>query len=390
MQPETCASPALGRADEPAAPLRRVLLALDLEPGRKFGSMEEQVLLLARAFRAAGGLCLPLFNGAAPPPEFAAAGLPAAALDLRRFRPASLWRLLRLVRGRRIDVVHWNFFPALQNAYLWGMTLLAPRVQHYFTDHISRPGPARRVPGGARLALKRLLLRRYRRVVCVSRHVLGRVEQERAWRQATTCPHYVNTDRFRPDAGVRSQVRGRLGVPERGFVVVCVAQLIPAKGIDVAVRALTELPEAVHLWVAGEGPDGPRLRELAEGLGVAGRVRFLGPQKCVEPYLQAADCLACPSLWEEAAGLVNLEAQACGLPVVASRVGGIPEYVAEGETGFLFPPGEHRALAACVRRLVDCPQECRSLGGAAREWAVRRFSPESRLGQFLDLYRAGG
>jgi glycosyltransferase involved in cell wall biosynthesis len=173
-------------------------------------------------------------------------------------------------------------------------------------------------------------------------------------------------------------------------VVVCVAQLIPAKGLDVAVRALAELPEAVHLWLAGDGPDGPRLRELAAGLGVAGRVRFLGLQRCVEPYLQAADCLACPSLWEEAAGLVNLEAQACGLPVVASRVGGIPEYVAEGVTGFLFPPGEHRALAACVRRLSESPQECRAMGEAAREWAVRRFSPESRLEQFLDLYCAGG
>ncbi|HZY84655.1 MAG TPA: glycosyltransferase [Gemmataceae bacterium] len=391
MYTETRAAPDRGRPDAPAAPPRRVLFALDLEPGRKFGSMEEQALLLARACRDAGGLCLPLFNGpagGARPPEFAAAGLPAEALDLRRFRPGTLLRLLRLVRRQRIDVVHWNFYPALQNAYLWGLTLLAPRVQHYFTDHISRPGPAGRAPGALKAALKRVLLRRYRRVVCVSRHVLGRVEQERAWRAASACLHFINTERFKPDAAARALLRGRLGVPESQFVVVCVAQLIPAKGLDVALRALAELPDAVHLWLAGDGPEAARLRGLATELGVAGRVRFLGLQKCVEPYLQAADCFACPSLWEEAAGLVNLEAQACGLPVVASRVGGIPEYVAEGVTGFLFPPGEHRAMAACVRRLSDGPHACRAMGDAAREWAVRRFSPAARLGEYLDLYRA--
>ena len=70
----------------------------------------------------------------------------------------------------------------------------------------------------------------------------------------------------------------------------------------------------------------------------------------MEPLLQAADCAVCPSIWSEAAGLVNLEAQACGLPVIARRIGGIPELVEDGRTGFLFTPGDHRELAERLRR----------------------------------------
>jgi hypothetical protein len=128
--------------------------------------------------------------------------------------------------------------------------------------------------------------------------------------------------------------RGRLHrlrrlLHEGKFVLLSVAHLIRAKGVDVALRALAELPPAVVLWVAGEGEEAGRLRELCRDLGVEGRVRFLGSQPHVEPYLQAAGCFVCPSLGAEAAGLVNLEAQACGLPVLASSVGGIPEYVAD-------------------------------------------------------------
>ena len=82
--------------------------------------------------------------------------------------------------------------------------------------------------------------------------------------------------------------------------------------------------------------------------------------------MQAADCLVCPSLWAEAAGLVNLEALSTGLPVVASRIGGIPEYVEDGKTGMLFPPGDHQALAALIRRLMDTPEEYQQLAAAAQ------------------------
>ncbi len=116
-------------------------------------------------------------------------------------------------------------------------------------------------------------------------------------------------------------------------------------------------------------------------------MKFLGARRDVAPFLQAADCFACPSRWAEAAGLVNLEAQACGLPVVASLVGGIPEYVADGQTGFLVPADDHRRLAECVRRLRGSPELCHGVGLAARARVVEQFSAAVRLPEYLNGYR---
>jgi glycosyltransferase involved in cell wall biosynthesis len=78
------------------------------------------------------------------------------------------------------------------------------------------------------------------------------------------------------------------------------------------------------------------------------------------------------------------------LPVVASRIGGIPEYVEDGQTGLLFPPGDAQALADCLRRLAADPELCRRMGRQARDRAVERFSPHARLNAYLDLYRVEG
>src|SRR5262249_13958490 len=128
------------RTELPVASRRllRVLYVVLLDPSRKFGSMEEQIFILARAFRDRGGLFLPLFS--APPDEatiqrYQDAGLETAFLDLSRFRPLTLKRLARLVRNHNIEVIHWNFFAPLWNPYLWGLSVLKPRVRHFFTDH---------------------------------------------------------------------------------------------------------------------------------------------------------------------------------------------------------------------------------------------------------------
>jgi glycosyltransferase involved in cell wall biosynthesis len=372
-----------------AGRLQRVLYAIVLNPTQKFGSLEEQILTLARAFRDRQGLLLPLFitparaEGAV---AFREAGVEIACLDLERFRPGTFWRLFRLVRRHRIEVIHWGLSSPLLNGYVWLLSLLAPRVRHFFTDHNSRllplPGPTNRV---VRLA-KRLLLKRYARVLGVSRFVEECLARQGCWSNLSCCLHFINAERFRPDEETRAAVRARLGA-EGKFVLVSVCFLIKAKGVDVAVRALTELPADVVLWVVGAGDEAGPLQELSRRLGLEERVRFLGPQPRVEPFLQAADCFVCPSLWAEAAGLVNLEAQACGLPVLASRIGGIPEYVAEGETGLLFPPGEHGRLAEAVRRLHGDPELRRRLAQAARARVEAHFSAEALLPAYLDLYR---
>lgn len=371
--------------------LPRVLYAVALDASQKFGSLEEQIYLLARAFRDESSALVPVFLPAAGPrggglAAFDEAGLPTAGLDLWRFRWSTLRQLSNLIDEHDIRLVHWNFYPPL-NAYVWSLSLRYPRLVHYFTDHNSRLLPLPAPPSGMRRLLKRALLSRYRQVWGVSRYVCDCLAQQQSWSNLQCCPHFINTDRFRPDAATRQRVRQQLGVEDR-FVAVTVANLIPEKGIDIALRALAQSPERVVLWVTGRGDDETRLKALAAELGIASRVVFFGQRANVEPLLQAADCLVCPSLWAEAAGLVNLEALSTGLPVLASRIGGIPEYVDDGLNGHLFAAGDHAQLAALLTRLSYASDECRRLGAAARAAAIERFSPAARIEKYLDLYRS--
>ena len=274
---------------------------------------------------------------------------------------------------------------------MWAVSVLAPGVKHVYTDHISRPGSAPTpAPGkGPRAALKRWLARRYEAVLAVSGFVLDCLNAEGTWPRARLLSHFVNTDRFAPDREARRRVREKFG-DEGRFVILAVAYLIPEKGIDVLIRACAQLPEAATLWIIGDGPEAGRLRDLATTAGVGARVRWLGLQNYVEPFMQAADCLVCPSVWAEAAGLVNIEALASGLPVVASAIGGIPEIVSDGTTGFLVPPGDIDALADRLARLLDDPVARLEMATAARADALKRYATEAVLPDHLDVYRSLG
>ncbi len=390
-------TPAVGAPESKAPPesgtgrLKRVLYVLSLNPAGKFGSLEEQVLTLARTFRERGSLFLPVFLGQLDPvstTEYTADGLSYEALDLRQFRFATLNRLVQLVRDNRIEVVHWNFYDPLANPYLWSLTIRAPRVEHYFTDHISRPAKstARDNQGSLKGLVKRSLARRYRKVLCISDYVLGQV-QSMHWSNAQRVHYFINTVRFRSDPAVRPEIRGALGVQDE-IVALIVAYLIKDKGIDVALRALAELPTNVVLWIIGEGPELKNLQSLAQTHKLGTRVQFLGLRRHVEPFMQACDCLICPSIWAEGVGLVNLEAMACGLPVIASRIGGIPEYVQDGRTGLLFTPGDHRDLVDCFHRLLSSQPARQVMSQQARLVAVDCFSTQERLGDYLSLYEA--
>jgi glycosyltransferase involved in cell wall biosynthesis len=368
---------------------------IDLGPLGKFGSLEEVTFIIARAIHEHEGFFLPLFRHPLTP-EVAAmyddAGVPIEVLDLSRWTFQTLWRLARLVRRHRIELLHWNLYHPL-NPYLWGLTLLTPSVHHWITDHVSRPlafdeaaARAQTLPLLKRLA-KRLLLRRYSRVLCVSRFVFASLEAQGIWRGLSCRPHVINTDRFSPDAFERSRLRSATGT-EKQFVLLTVAYLIREKGIDVAIHALKDLPEQVVLWIVGDGEEAAQLQQLTVDLSLDHRVRFWGQQRNVEPFMRAADCFVCPSMWQEAAGLVVLEALACGLPVIASAVGGIPEYVEDGRNGFLCRPGAPGEVADRVRRLLDDGETLSALSRMARSVAVERCAVSTRLDEYLELYRS--
>src|SRR5262249_40829128 len=159
----------------------------------------EQIVFLARAFRERGSLFLPLFtttSDCGKTAHFTGQGVPAACLDLRRFRWRTLHRLLELLRRQRIDVIHWNFSQPLANSYVWWLTLLRPDVKHFYTDHNSRVEGARPVRSPLKRLCKRILLKRYHKVLCVSRFVQDALTTQGTWANLECCLHFINTERF--------------------------------------------------------------------------------------------------------------------------------------------------------------------------------------------------
>ncbi len=182
----------------------------------------------------------------------------------------------------------------------------------------------------------------------------------------------------------RAEARAGLGVPDAAFLCVTVARLVPRKGIDAMIRALPALPASVRYVVIGEGADGDRLRALAEASGVTGRVTFLsGVEDPVrDRWLAAADLFVFLARDEpndlEGFGLACLEASLAGLPILAGRSGGVPEAVAEGETGLLVDVTDESSLTEAFSRLFSDPALRARLGRQGRERALRAFRWDDR------------
>ncbi len=210
----------------------------------------------------------------------------------------------------------------------------------------------------------------------------------------------VNLDRFRPEPGGRAAARQRLGLPQDAVIPLFAGRIQPLKAPDVLVRAAAvllerdpSLRERLVVPIVG-GPSGSglakpeALHKLAARLGVCDVVRFRPPvgQEQLADWYRAATVLVMPS-YSESFGLVAIEAQACGTPVVAASVGGLPVAVADGSTGFLVPGHDPRDYAEALRRFVDDPHLADRLGAAAARHA-RGFGWGAAAADTAEVYAA--
>jgi N-acetyl-alpha-D-glucosaminyl L-malate synthase BshA len=141
------------------------------------------------------------------------------------------------------------------------------------------------------------------------------------------------------------------------------------------------------LLLVGEGPEKIFARELLKELHLTDHVHFLGEQDYLESILAMSDLLLLPSE-QESFGLVALEAMSCGVPVVGSRVGGLPEVVVHGETGYLFPVGEIREMADASVGLLSNPEAHRRMSEAARKWSREHFEASTIIPQYERFYES--
>lgn len=307
-----------------------------------------------------------------------------------RFRseyPRGLIKLARFLRRERVDILHTHLFEpsviGLQAGVL-AATPLRVMTRHYSDYHT-------RVNKRWHVLLDRLCTRLSHAVIAVSRHTADHmIEAEGAPKNKVhVILNGIDFDRVELSAPhARERVRREFAC-EGAHLLLIVARLHAEKGHHYLFEALAEVRRSVNrpvrLLVAGAGPFEPAYREEVRALGCDDIVSFLGFRKDSADLMAAADLLILPSV-AEAFGLVLAEALYLGTPVVATRVGGIPEIVDDGKDGVLVPPADSKALADAIGDLLNHPEKRRTLAGAGGEKIAGRFRFEEMVRSYEAVY----
>ena len=340
----------------------RIALIIRVAP-RKLGSLEAWIIALVEE-AARRGHRMDVF--AVPPVHPAvSARLEAAGARWGTLTELAVDPWASILRLRReYDVIHINLLPP--RGRLAKISYLAWPAKVLFWDHYSVLAGESEETSLKQRVMDRLTTLRWAGLGAISDYVLRRDVARFALREPVARRIYygLDFDRFAPPP------EGRGGPPR----VLAVANLIREKGVHLLVEAFARigLPDA-RLDVAGDGPELEPLRAQARALGVESRVSFLGLRDDVHLLLRQAHVFAHPCIWEEGFGLTMAEAQATGCPVVASRIGAVPEVVLDGVTGLLVPPGDVDALAAALERILRDPALRDAMGERARRHVVAKF-----------------
>jgi N-acetyl-alpha-D-glucosaminyl L-malate synthase BshA len=292
-------------------------------------------------------------------------------------------RLAEVAQRQRLDVIHAHYaIPHSTAAYLARMSI-GGAVRVVTTLH----GTDTRLVGldPSYRHIVRFSLEESHAVTAVSQHLAVSSAQDFELSQPVRVIYnFVDTAYWRP--GRCFQLRQMIAADDEP-VVMHVSNLRPIKRVLDIVRAhsLVTAATGARLVIVGDGPQREEAEHLAQCLGIAGKVNFLGARDDVAPYLSCADVYVMASE-QESFGMSVLEAMSCGVAVVAPRVGGLPELVADGATGVLTPPGQIEPLAEAVIGLLRDHDRRRAFGAAGRRRAVTCFDTAVIVPQYLEVY----
>jgi glycosyltransferase involved in cell wall biosynthesis len=355
------------------------VLALDI------GGLERVVLDLIREGRRVGQqlsvLCIERPGALAPEAQTLGARILCTHKSPGlRFQRA--WDIEEALKDLAPDVLHTHQVNPLFYAGAAARHARVPLVVH--TEH------GKHYAARFRMRWLGWLAGRYAaRFFCVSADIAAEVKACRVVAPYKVCvvPNGIDTTRFTA-RGETGPLRQALGIPVGAPVIGTIGRLAEIKRHDLLLRAFTRLrqrlPDA-HLLLVGDGSLMPDLRRLAVSLGVASCVHFTGYQSQPEQYLQLMDVFALTSR-SEGMPLAILEAWAAGVPIVASRVGGVPELIADGLTGLLFPSGDEAALEEALQRLLTNRPEAQRLVEAGRDRVQSHHSLSRTAADYQNHY----
>jgi glycosyltransferase involved in cell wall biosynthesis len=324
--------------------------------------------------------------------------LPTLGRSLNPLRDLqAVLNLVSILRRQRPHIVETHTAKAGVVGRVAALLAGVPVLLHVFHGHVFY-GYFGALQTRLFVGIERLLARRTDRVIALSsaqRHDIAHVYRVAPPDKVIVVPLGLD---LRPFATVGpadgSAGRAALGIPQRtnsvrcaplvGYVGRLTAVKNPTLFVSTARRVLQSLPD-VHFALIGDGELRVDIERQIAGLGLSDRVTLAGWQRDMPPIYAAMDALVLPSL-NEGTSVTAIEAMAAGIPVVATAVGGMPDLIADGQTGLLAPSGDAQALADRVIGLLRDPKQARSLALAGRQDVLARFSVERLIRDMESLY----
>jgi glycosyltransferase involved in cell wall biosynthesis len=299
--------------------------------------------------------------------------------------PRAILRLAAAFRAARAEVVHSHDWGCYLDTMIAARLARVPVAVH--TAHgkymAYSPGRLTAVKKSFRHLLERRAARRFGNVICVSDALRAHVTEEIGIPPSTTRT-IANGVAVPPLAPRPSAAPGVARL-------ISVGRLAAVKNFGMLIRAFAGLAARwpkLELSIVGDGPERPGLETLAKQLGLADMVKFLGFRSDVDALLAQSHVFVLTSL-SEGIPMAILEAMKSGLPVVATRVGGVPATVEDGVTGTLVDSGDERALTRALAALIEHPASAAAMGAAGHARARNEFSVEAMVAAYEATYRAG-
>jgi len=291
---------------------------------------------------------------------------------------AFAYRFAKFLQEAKPDLVHVH---SRRGADMWGgLGAKWAKVPAVVSRRVDNPEPALMAP---------MKYGRYQRVIGISNGIIEELKRtgvaDEKLRMVRSAVDAENCQPVWTDA----QFREGFGLHPEHQVVACVAQFIPRKGHQVLLEAWAEVVSAcpkARLLLFGQGPERDRLQAAAADSVYGASVHFAGFRSDLRDFIGLADVLVHPAR-QEGLGIALLEAQAAGVPVIASRAGGMPEAVADGESGMLAEPGDAAALSRCMIRLLRDAELRSKMGAAGQRHVAEFFSPDRMVSGNLDVYK---
>lgn len=366
-----------------------ILHLIQLNP-KKIGSFEDYLIILAHEAQAKGIQISIMFEGKVPDYlEYKYSGIQLFVLSGKRGTLVFYKELIKIIKKSKFDIVHISFYPIFSEIPIFLHLLGVKKI--FFTDHvsgnISHPLFLKRF---FVMLKNKIILKFIYKIICVSKFVLTRNKNTPSMDHSKLELIYngVNLNRFNQNQNMQ-KTKLEFNLSQEKFIVSTAINLIEEKGIYFLIEAAGKIVNKfsnIIFLIVGEGKESHKLSKKIEELNLNKHVLFLGLRNDVERILSVSDIFVYPSIWEEAFGLAIIEAMGCGVPVIASNVGGIPEIIEHDYSGLLINPKDSSAIADSIEYLYNNFNVRERIKNNAKKVVEEKFNLNVIVNKTLNLY----